>query len=126
MSEFINAVVDPTVKALITALIGYALYTGLPFVINLFLQSKARFLVKAAESKFAGSGRGEEKRQWVADELQKYARKLLAFVKDDRIRAYLEAAVTELHAELPSALEKAEKQIEAAPEDVQTEAPEQK
>lgn len=112
MNEFLNTVIDPAVKTLISLLVAYGLYTGLPFVISTLLKSKARFLVKAAESKYAGSGRGNEKRQYVADELQKYANRLLYFIKDQRIRDFLEAAVTELHAKLPAALEAAEKQIE--------------
>lgn len=114
MNEFLTIVVDPAVKTLVGLIAAYGLYAGVPFVISLLLKSKAKFLVKAAESKFAGSGRGAEKRQYVADELQKYALKLLYFIKDERTRDYLEAAVTELHEKLPAALETAEKQIEEA------------
>ncbi|MCI1859851.1 MAG: phage holin, LLH family [Sporolactobacillus sp.] len=114
MDEFMIYVVDPAVAALVAGLVAYALKVGLPFIVDLLLRSKAKFLVKAAESKFAGSGRGKEKYQYVADALQAYAKKLIVRIPDKRVQAYVEAAVTELHAELPAALEKAEKQIEDA------------
>ncbi|RYM02812.1 hypothetical protein EWH99_10790 [Sporolactobacillus sp. THM7-7] len=112
METFMENVVDPAVVTLITALVAYLLKVGLPALIDLLLKSKAATLVKAAESLFPDGGAGAEKYQWVADQLQAYAKKLLTRVKDDRLRVYIEAAVTELHAELPASLGAAKKQIE--------------
>lgn len=114
MDTFLKDVVDPAVITLVTALVAYGLKVGLPKLIDVLLKSKAAALVKAAEGLFPGTGTGTQKYQWVADQLATYARKLLYFIKDDHLRAYVEAAVTELHAELPASLGAAAKQIEDA------------
>jgi hypothetical protein len=113
MQNFLNSVVDPAVKVLIPAIVLYALNVGMPFLIDKLMKSKAAFLVKAAESLFQGSGKGDEKFAYVVDVLSDYAvKRLFYFISSKRLRAYIEAAVTELHAELPKVIENVEKQIE--------------
>jgi hypothetical protein len=114
MNTLVKDVVDPAVITLVTALVAYLLKVGLPKLVDTLLKSKAATLVKAAEGLFPDSGSGTQKYQYVSDALATYARKLLYFIKDEHIRAYVEAAVTELHAELPASLGAAEKQIEEA------------
>ncbi|MCO7174775.1 phage holin, LLH family [Sporolactobacillus kofuensis] len=110
MQEFLKYVVDPVASVVIPALVAYILNVGVPYIIDKLMKSKAAFLVKAAESTFRGSDRGEEKYEVVADSLLRFARKrLLYFIKDEKLKAYIEAAVTELHAELPKAIEKTKK-----------------
>lgn len=115
MQTFLNDVVDPAIITFVTALVAYLLKVGLPALVDVLLKSRAASLVKAAESIYAGQGLGTAKYQYVVDGLSGYAKSLLVKVPDVRVRGYIEAAVTQLHADLPQALQLATAQIKAAP-----------
>lgn len=109
----ISNYLDTAIFAVIAALIGTAVKYGFSFAVDLILKSHALTLVKAAESIYNGKGLGVAKYQFVADALVAFAAKFHIKLDAERVKTYIQAAVTDLHAALGVAVDQAKKQIQA-------------
>lgn len=108
----ISNYLDTAIFAVIAALIGTAVKYGFSFAVDLILKSHALTLVKAAESIYNGKGLGVAKYQFVADALVAFAAKFHIKLDAERVKTYIQAAVTDLHAALGVAVKDAQDKIE--------------
>lgn len=108
----ISNYLDTAIFAVIAALIGAAVKYGFSFAVDFLIKSHALTLVKAAESIYDGSGLGAAKYQFVADALVAFAAKFHIKLDAERVKTYIQAAVTDLHAALGVAVKDAQDKIE--------------
>lgn len=113
----ISNYLDTAIFAVIAALIGTAVKYGFSFAVDLILKSHALTLVKAAESIYNGSGLGAAKYQFVADALVVFAAKFHIKLDAERVKTYIQAAVTDLHATLGVTVKDAAEKIKASQKD---------
>lgn len=110
----ISNYLDTAILALIAAAVGFVVRYGFAIATDLIIKSHAVTLVKAAESIYSGQGLGDAKYQFAADALVAFAAKLHVKLDAARVKAYIQAAVTDLHAALGTAISTTTSEIKAS------------